>query len=329
MPPPLISLEDHYVSRTLQDSKYAATLGLDLFPPAVSRRLLDLDTERIREMDDANIAIQVVSHNPGAGALPLEMCRQANDQLYKEGCCRQTGRLAALAALPMTSPTQAAEELSRCVNELKFVGALISNHAEGHFFDEESYWPVFQTAQDLDVPIYLHPTFPDKSRSGFFQGNFSNTAAEAMSAYAWGWHSDVGLHFLRLFAAGLFDRFPRLKIILGHNGEMVPFMIDRIQRFCPHWSDRQRPMEIVWAENVWFTTSGMFSLAPLACLLRTAKVEKIMFSVDYPFESNKQASNFMDEVRDSGMLTPDEVEMVAYRNAEKLLRIKIGNDSLG
>jgi predicted TIM-barrel fold metal-dependent hydrolase len=320
---PLVTLEEHFVSDNLRDSQYAAMLGLDLFPPEVSRKLLSLQTERIEDMDEAGIAMQVVSHNPGAGALPLHMCRAANDQLFADGTSRTNGRLAGFAALPMSSPLQAAEELSRCVHDLGFVGALISNHAEGHFFDDPSYWPVFEKAQSLDVPIYLHPTFPDQAQGSRFWGNFSKAAAEAMSAYAWGWHSDVGLHFVRLFASGLFDEYPRLKLILGHMGEMTPFMIERIQRFCPRWGQRRRSLSTVWAENVWFTTSGMFTLGPLACLLHTTTVDKIMFSVDYPFEKNGDGRRFIEDVQKSGLLTPEEVEMVAFRNAESLLRVKV------
>jgi predicted TIM-barrel fold metal-dependent hydrolase len=295
---------------------------LELFPPQVSRKLLTLADERIHDMDAAGIIVQVISHNPGAGALPLHMCRQANDQLFAEGTARRKQRLAGFAALPMNSPLEAAEELSRCVKELGFVGTLISNHADGQYFDDEAYWPVFETAQSLDVPVYLHPTFPKESKRASFEGNFDRAATEAMSAYAWGWHSDVGLHFLRLFASGLFDRCPRLKIVLGHMGEMTPFMIERVQRFSGRWAHRQRPLMTVWAENVWFTTSGMFTLGPLACLLRTVSVEKILFSVDYPFEDNQAGRRFIEEVRESGLLTTEQVEMMAYRNAEKLLRIQ-------
>lgn len=319
---PLISLEEHYVSTSLQKSAYAGSLGLEHFPPQVSRKLLTLAEERIHDMDKAGISVQVVSHNPGAGALPLDMCKQANNQLYEEGTTRWRGRLAGFAALPMNEPLEAAEELTRCFKELGFVGALISNHADGHYFDDPFYWPVFETAQSLDVPIYLHPTFPDKSKLASFSGNFDEAAKEAMSAYAWGWHTDVGLHFLRLFASGLFDKFPTLKLVLGHMGEMTPFMIERVQRFAPRWAERQRPLATVWEENIWFTTSGMFTLGPLACLLRTAKVEKILFSVDYPFEDNNAGRKFVDSVRESGLLTADELEMVAYRNAENLLRIQ-------
>jgi predicted TIM-barrel fold metal-dependent hydrolase len=99
-------------------------------------------------------------------------------------------------------------------------------------------------------------------------------------------------------------------------------MIERIQRFCPRWGHRHRSLATVWAENIWFTTSGMFTLAPLICLLKTAKIDKIMFSVDYPLEDNKDGRKFIDELRGSGLLTPEELEMVAYRNAEKLLHVK-------
>ncbi|KIV79376.1 hypothetical protein PV11_06939 [Exophiala sideris] len=321
---PLITLEEHFVSTSLRDSPYASTLGLELFPPEVSRKILNLQSERLQDMDDEGIAIQVVSHNPGPGALPLEMCRAANDQLYKDGTSRTSERLAGFAALPMSSPLQAVDELTRCVQELGFVGALISNHAEGHFFDDELYWPVFEKAQALDVPIYIHPSFPDKTQAPRFQGNFSKAAAEAMSAYVWGWHSDVGLHFVRLFASGLFDRYPRVKLILGHMGEMVPFMIERIERFCARWGQPQRSLATVWAENIWVTTSGMFTLGPLACALRTTKVDRILFSIDYPLEKNSDGRKFIEKVQKSGLLTEEQVEMVAFRNAENLLRIKIG-----
>ena len=121
--------------------------------------------------------------------------------------------LANLAALPMSTPMQAAEELSRCVKDLGSVGAIISNHVDGHYFGE-FYLPVFERAQSLDLPIYLHPAFPEKSKMASFEENFDKAATEAMSAYEWGWHSGVGLNFLRLFANGVFDRFPRLKITL-------------------------------------------------------------------------------------------------------------------
>ena len=324
---PLITLEEHYVSSSLRDSPYAANLGLDLFPPTVSRRLLDLGEERVQEMEKAGIAVQVISHNPAAGVLSPEMCRQANNQLFEQGTTQEKQRFAGFAALPMSVPTKAAEELARCVTDLGFVGALISNHADGHYFDNEFYWPIFEQAQSLDVPIYLHPSFPEKSRAESFEGNFNKAAAEAMSAYAWGWHSDVGLHFLRLFASGLFDRFPRLKIILGHMGEMTPFMIERVYRIVPRWGKKQRPLKTVWAENIYFTTSGMFTLAPLACLLRTVAADKILCSVDYPFEDNMYGRQFIEDVRNSGLLTLADVEKIAYRNAEKLLRINARNTS--
>lgn len=319
---PLITLEEHYISSALQASPYAKSLGLDLFPPKVGRKLLSLDGERIRDMDEAGVRLQVVSHNPAAGALPLDMCVQANNQLH-EATLKHPDRLAALAALPMNDPMAAAEELTRCVQDMKFVGALVSNHADGQYYDDPRYWPVFERAQDLDIPIYLHPTFATEAKMADFKGHFNHAAAEAMSAYAWGWHSEVGVHFLRLFASGLFDRLPRLKIILGHNGEMLPYMVDRIERFSGQWGERERSFRTVWTQNIWVTTSGMFTLAPLLCLLRTVKIDRVLFSIDYPFEDNMEGRRFMDAIRESGLVSDEHLEMIAYRNAESLLKVRL------
>ena len=144
-----------------------------------------------------------------------------------------------------------------------------------------------------------------------------------MSAYALGWHSDIGLHFLRLFASGVFDRFPRLRLLVGHMGEMLPFMGDRIERFVLRWQARERCFRKVWEESIWVTTSGMFTLASLTCLLRTVSVERILFGIDYPFESNQQGSQFIKDIQESRLVTDEELAMITYRNAEALLKVKV------
>ena len=317
---PIITIEDHFVSHALESSPFAKDQHLDSFPPDLKRKILDVDEERIEDMDSANIAVQVVSHNPGPGSLPLKLCQDANNELY-QGVQKNKSRLAGFAALPMHEPRAAADELSRCVSELGFVGALVSNHDSGHFYDDEFYWPVFERAQELDVPFYIHPSFVSDEQRGRYSGNFAPSEALAMSAFAWGWHSEVGLHFMRLFASGLFDKFPKLKLVIGHDGEMLPFMVDRVDRFV-HWEGKQRGFRTVWDENVWVTTSGMFSIAPLECLLRTKAVDKVIFSIDYPFEKNEEGVEFLETVRKSGVVSEEDFLKIAYRNAESLLKIK-------
>ena len=318
---PIITLEEHFVSQALQSSPFAKSQRLDIFPQTITQRLLDVDRERIAEMDAGNISLQVVSHNPGPGSLPLKLCQDANNELY-EAVKKNKSRLAGFAALPMNDPPAAADELSRCISELGFVGALVGNHDSGHFYDEQFYWVIFERAQELDVPIYIHPSFAFGQREDFFKGNFAPSEAFAMSAFAWGWHSEVGLHFQRLYASGLFDKFPKLKLVIGHDGEMLPFMIDRVDRFV-HWKGKQRGFRTVWDENIWVTTSGMFSMGPLECLLRTKAVDKVLFSIDYPFENTRDGVNFLDTVRKSGVVSEEGFLKIAYRNAESLLKVKV------
>jgi predicted TIM-barrel fold metal-dependent hydrolase len=317
MMPPFITLEEHFVSEFVDQSE----TGLDPFPPSIRRKIRDLGEERLQDMRDGGVSLQIISHVPGPG-WSLKTCRQINDQLSKatmESGCRFGG----FAALPILDPVLAATELSRCVQELKFVGALIPNHANGRFFDDEFFWPIFERAQELDIPIYLHPAFPSATRKPFFEGNFNDAAAVAMSAYVWDWHASVGLHFFRLFASGLFDKYPRLKLIFGHMGEMIPFMIDRAERYVPRWGPRNRGIRTVWDENIWITTSGIFTLGPFACLLRTTRMERILYSVDYPLEDNKDGRAFFEAVESSGLLNEEDLKMFAYGNAERLLKIKL------
>ncbi|KAL1624011.1 hypothetical protein SLS56_007993 [Neofusicoccum ribis] len=226
----------------------------------------------------------------------------------------------------------AAEELTRCIRDLGFVGTLINNHHKGSFYDDPRYWPVFSTAQGLNVPVYIHPTFPSQDRVYQYRGHYSEPIAQMLGAWGWGWHSDVGLHILRLYAAGLFDLFPKLKIVIGHMGEMLPFQLDRIIDIseslnAPEWTGRQRGLREVWENNIWITTSGMFSLAPMACLLKVMSPERIMLSVDYPFSDNDKGKQFIEDLWNSGLVSGRDVEGIAYRNAETLLGIKAGQEN--
>jgi predicted TIM-barrel fold metal-dependent hydrolase len=137
-----------------------------------------------------------------------------------------------------------------------------------------------------------------------------------------GWHSDVGLHILKLFASGLFDEYPRLKIIAGHFGEMLPFMLERIMVLSKRWGERKRLFKEVYDENIWITTSGVWSVSPMACILRNTKIDHILYSVDYPFAKNEDGVVFMNELKESGLVTDEQFEMIGYRNAETLLGVK-------
>jgi predicted TIM-barrel fold metal-dependent hydrolase len=318
MVPPLISLEEHFLFST--DSSFEAKFSEQLkhLPGLASRlRLGDL---RLQDMDAGRISIQVISHVPGT--LSTSQCRAANDQLAT-AVTQNKSRFAGFAVLPMKEPGAAANELIRCVRELGFVGALIDNHVDGRYYDGKEYHPVFQAAQDLDVPIYLHPTWPSEDMAPQYSGNFSDGAAASLGASGLGWHSETALHVLRLFAAGVFDKFPSVKIVVGHFGEMLPFMLQRVCDLSVRWGKFERPFKQIWDENIWITTSGVWSIDPMACILRNTNIERILYSVDYPFATNEKGLSWMEELERSGLVGKEDLERIAFKNAESLLKLKV------
>lgn len=324
---PTITLEEHYKSPAISSQADQQDLWQH-FPADISAKLDDLSPSgvRVQHMDAGHVSVQVVSHAPGAASSPPSLCTAANDELAA-ACARLPARLAGFACLPMAHPGEAARELARCVRQLGFVGALVDNHlADGAYYDDERFWPVFEAAQQLDVPVYIHPTFPTPEMERLlYRGNYGDKTTGILGSAGWGWHVDCGLHILRLYAAGLFDRFPRLKIIIGHMGEMLPFQLERCDKFAGRFDKRATPaktLKQVWDENLWVTTSGMFSLNPLACMLRNTRVERILYSVDWPFADNETGWKFLEELRDSGMVSEEQLHMIAYKNAEVLLKVR-------
>ncbi|KAK5659088.1 hypothetical protein OQA88_1178 [Cercophora sp. LCS_1] len=333
-----ITLEEHWLSPALTPS-FLANPGTQLLssgalPPDFFSRLTDLGPLRLSNMTANQIRKQVVSHPSDPAALNQPaLVTQANNQLAA-GIANNTSRFAGFAYLPMAFPHLAAAELERCVKELGFVGALIESHLpNGTTFDGAAYRPFWAKVAELDVPVYLHPVLPDSNlyldigKAPYAPAvpvDFSLTTAVTLATVAWGWHQDAGLQFLRMYVAGVFEEFPTLKIVLGHMGEVVPFMLDRANVFLK--SPRGKAgLSLVetYKRNVWITTAGFFSLNPMATVLRATARDRIMYSVDYPFGNSVLGKRFMEELRGSGMVSETEWEGIAYRNAERLLRLKL------
>ncbi|KAK4690167.1 hypothetical protein P7C71_g6555, partial [Lecanoromycetidae sp. Uapishka_2] len=317
---PLITLEEHYQASPLADLPHNAVHYAG-FPQHLKDKLRDLSSQRIADMDAGAVSLQVISHGPGIGN--SSECREAN-QTLSAAVKRNPARFAGFATLPMGNPEAAAKELEHGVKELGFVGALVENHFQGRFYDDEAFWPVFEMAEQLDTVLYIHPTFPSGDRDPLYKGNYVSSVERSLGGAGFGWHMETGLHILRLFAAGVFDRFPKIKIVIGHMGELLPFQLERIAKFAGKgmFGERKKGFMDMWNSNIWITTAGMFSLNPLSCLLRNTKVERIMYSVDYPFSTNEEGLEFMEELRKSGMVTEEQLELIAYRNAENLLGVK-------
>jgi len=219
----------------------------------------------------------------------------------------------------MKAPQAAADELERTVNAYQFRGALISGLTNNEFLDDAKYAPIFEKAQQLDVPIYLHPGLPPDAVADAYYSGLPKDAGQLLSIAGWGWHSETALHVLRLIVSGTFDKYPGLKLIIGHMGEMLPMMMARCDNmFRPgDAGNNQRSISQTLKDQVYITTSGIFTVPPLLAAIATFGIDKIMFSVDYPFSPNEAGKKFLDNLP----LDVDGIAQIAHVNADKLLKL--------
>ena len=321
-PYPFITLEEHFLAQAARDFYTANGTVHPDDEGYFTSKLLEIGDERLKSMNDSGVSLQVISHCPNSLALDFTTCVAVNNELHSS-IGPHPDRFKGLATLPMKYPQDASKELHRCVKELGFLGALIDSNCEGKFYDNRSYWPVFEAAVELDVPVYLHPNVNEQTKPLLYDGNYSDYVATSMSRYGWGWHSETAIHFLRLFAAGLFDQYPKLKLVLGHLGEMLPFQLDRIQGITDAQWHTTRKLREVWDQNVWITSAGMFSLAPMAAVVRQSKPDRILFSVDYPYDENVEGLNFMKALKADGLVSDQVLEGIANKNAESVLKVTL------
>jgi predicted TIM-barrel fold metal-dependent hydrolase len=271
-------------------------------------------------MDAHGIDFQVISHTtPGVQTLDpdtaVSLARDANDRLAA-GVAEHPDRFAGFATLPTPAPEAAADELERAVSELGLKGAMVNGHTGGRFLDDPAFDVLLERFERLGVPLYLHPTEPVSAvREAYYDG-FAPGATWFLSAAAWGWHAETGLHVLRMVLGGVFERHPRLQVVIGHMGEMLPFMLARIDdNLPPRVTGLEKlPSEYILA-NVHITTSGLFTLPPLLCTLMVFGADRVMFSVDWPYAPNADGRRLLD----SAPLSPDDRERIAHGNAERLL----------
>ncbi|HZS76388.1 MAG TPA: amidohydrolase family protein [Ktedonobacteraceae bacterium] len=322
-----IAIEEHFLARGFGEvmAREASKRGGGAnagFPAELQAKLADLGDLRLKDMDAGGIDLQVISHGVIDGlSLPdvemVRLARQANDQLAEAVAAHPT-RFAGFATLPMVKPEAAADEMERTVRSLGFKGALINGTTNGRFLDDPSFLPVLERAVALDVPIYIHPAFPPAPVWEAYYAGFDPAVSSALSRGGWGWHSETAIHALRLILSGVFDRLPGLQIIIGHMGEMLPFMFARIQNvLSPVAKHLQHPVPEYFLRNFHFTTSGFFTDPPLLLALELMGADRIIFSVDYPYSTNQQGRAFLD----SASISPDDKEKISHLNAERLLKL--------
>jgi uncharacterized protein len=273
-------------------------------------------------MDEGQVDLQVLSlASMGIGKLDAAtstaLVRDVNDELAA-AVKRHPDRLAGFAALDLKDPSSAAKELERCIRELGFKGALVDGTTDGEFLDQPKFLPVFEAAQALDVPVYLHPAPPpDPVRTAYFSG-LPEDAGFLLSIAGWGWHAETGLHTLRLIVSGLFERLPKLQLIIGHMGEGLPYALARSNNVLS-LAMKRYPLSVAeyFQRNVHVTTSGYFTRPPFDCARTVLGIDRLLYSVDYPFSPNTRGRDFLKSLD----LNAADLEKVTHQNAEKLLKL--------
>jgi predicted TIM-barrel fold metal-dependent hydrolase len=286
----------------------------------VADQLQDVGAGRIALMDAAGVDVQVLSLNaPGVeqadAAEQLSAAVESNDFLA-EAVKNNPTRFAAFAALPVAMPDKAAEELDRRVRQQGFKGTLINGHTRGRYLDDRFFSPILERAEALGVPIYIHPTMPPKAVVEASYGGFSEPVTEMFAMAGWGWHIETSVHVLRMILGGVFDRYPKLQVIIGHLGEGIPFMLPRLNKNMPtELTKLERPMAAYLRENVHYTFGGFNFPGTFLNLLLEVGAERIMFSADHPYGSMAEAQAFLKQLP----LTAADRERITHGNAEALL----------
>jgi predicted TIM-barrel fold metal-dependent hydrolase len=321
-----IALEEHFAtSATLADSQvFGAHVWEELGP-----RLTDFQNKRLRLMDASGVELMILSLNaPAVQAIwdvkrAIDVAREANDVLAGE-MKKRPDRFAGFAALPMQDPEAAAHELTRCVKELGFVGALVNGFSQAGkadsalYYDLTQYRPFWSVVAELDVPFYLHPRNPLPGDIRAYEGH------NWLLGPSWGFHAETAVHALRLIGCGLFDEHPTLQIVLGHLGEGIPAYLWRIDNRnnwmkAPHKYAAKKSVADYIRDNFVITTSGNFSTSALNQSIAEIGIERVLWSADYPFEDISDAAEWID----TAPISDADRRKIGRDNAEKLFKLKL------
>jgi predicted TIM-barrel fold metal-dependent hydrolase len=323
-----ITLEEHFATPAFMEGPGAGLVAQARSVEAGQRgrdatrlieRLTDLGAGRLEEMDRAGIDVQALSLTaPGVEQLEpgpaVVLARSVNDSLAA-AVRAHPDRLRGFAAVPTPDPEAAVAEVRRAHDELDLGGVAINGHNQGHYLDDERYWPILAELERLGMPLYLHPTVPPPQIAAVYAGNYSPIIQGALSTPGWGWHVDTLFHVLRLVLSGAFDRFPRLQVVIGHLGEGLVGFLDRFAfAYGALPTGLQHPVEDYFRRNVHYTISGFNFDAPFLSLLLLVGAERILFSADWPYQSMAEARAFLDRLP----VSPADREKVAHGNAEVL-----------
>lgn len=331
----IIALEEHMLSKsigaaltkTIQEAYPYAQQFLKPAPadaPSVSD-LFELGEKRISELDKAGIDMEVVSYtNPTqwlTGDDAETLAKEANDALYNN-IKPYPDRFRAFATLPWNNPTAAADELKRTVNELGFAGTLISGRPQtgNVFLDDKMYYPVWDALTQLDLPVYIHPNYTSVDACNAYYSGLNDQFDTILSTYGYGWHYEASIQVIRMILAGVFEKFPTLKVLSGHWGEMLPYFLARLdQMFKPVVTGLSDTISNIYRKHVWISPSGVYDTDALQFCVNKLGIDRLVFSADWPYVPMTDARSFVD----NAPLSEADKEKFSHLNAEQLLHINI------
>ncbi len=311
-----IAVEEHFaVPETLNP----------VAPRTLQNDLLDFGTTRISKMDLYGIEYAVTSLNgPAVQNVPdsdiaVDLAQRTND-LLAEQVVRHPDRFAGLGALPMQDPEKAIIELKRCIDDLGFVGVNVNGFSQREdaclYYDLPEYRPFWAVLEKLDVPFYLHPRNPLTEQMPMYDGHPWLTNA------TWAFAMETSVHALRLMCSGLFDDYPKLKLVLGHLGERIPFDLSRVDqrlKIDPGGVPAKKTIRHYLTNNFYVSTSGQFHDPPLHLAMTEMGADRVLFSIDYPFEPMKQACEWFDNANLSG----EDRLAIGRNNAIRLFKLPL------
>jgi len=322
----LIGIEEHFVTADIRDAWAASAIGQEgtsnrFDRREIEERLDDLGEQRLALMDESGIDVQVLSvTTPALHNLEPEesiaLARRTND-LVAATVAKYPTRFQGFATLPTAAPEEAAVELERGITRLGLMGSMLCGRTRDKTLDHLDFFPIFETAAKLGVPLYIHPQMPQRAVRDVYYTGFNENIDTAFAAFGLGWHYEAGIQFVRLILAGVFDKYPDLQIILGHWGEVVLFYLERLGSLA-RVTHLQRPIADYFKQNLYVTPSGMWSQSYLQRTLDVVGPERILFSTDYPYQyrPGKPGRFFIEEA----VLSPEQKELFAHGNWERLMK---------
>lgn len=292
-----ITLEEHFVTQDFVKATDAYGSGAPRGIAAMRDKLLDLGEGRVAAMDAAGIDVQVLS----LAALGMNTLKPADETAVLRGVHDEVAaavkarpeRYRVFATAGLKEPEAAAKELERCVRELGFVGGMVDGTVDGKFLDAPEFLPYLEAAEALGVPVYVHPAPPPPPVMELYYGGLPGEVGHLLSIAGWGWHAELGLHTLRMIVSGVMERLPRLKVIIGHMGEGLPYALARTSGILSPAAGLKRTVAETLKEQFWVTTSGYFTRPPFECARAVLGFEHLLYSVDYPFSPNTRGVEFL------------------------------------